>query len=330
MTTNSQVLSEDEVSALLDGVEQGQIDLSSARPRLSGQLSEFDSGQLESLDPERYRALEIVQGRVCTDLRRRLGTMLGQKLIVQPAGPGAPHRFAAYVDSIETPACYNVLALEPDEARALLVLDMSLLSAMVDCYFGGSGKALSNERDGLSPMEKRVNELLLDEVMASLIGAWSAVHQFTMRVQSIETESRYATIASPAELVLVTEFNLTLGELEGQLRLVLPEAMLLPLQHRLRAGVIEGQYETDSASPWQQALAQSLNDVPIPLAAELVKTKLSLRQLATLQEGDIVNIPKPGAVSLRIRGKQVGSAGYGDSLGRSAVRLNGPIAQNRN
>lgn len=318
----NQVLSDAEMSALLEGVEKGDIDLGASTLTPSAEVRPMDFERLERIDPASFRSLEIVQARFGDQLRRCLGAMLLRIVAVQKSGPVMQHRYGDYVDAIEEPSCLNVIAVEPRGARGLLIVDRDLVCAIVDQYFGGSGAPLAAPREELSPVEQRINQFFVADALEALESVWAPVMPMQLRLLGTETDPRYATIGPTTELILAAEFDIDLGGSSGRLRLVLPESALAPIKHRLRSGVFDAGGEARESS-WRPVLERSLLDVKLPLCAALVDTTLSLRRVAALRAGDMIDIPQPENVILRIHGVPVASAAFGDSQGRRAVSLNG-------
>ena len=133
------ILSQDEVDALLSGLGDG--DLETAKPDLdeNGKPRRYDFGNEERIIRGRMPTLEMINERFGRYLRISLFNMLRRSAEISVSGVQVM-KFSEYVHTLFVPTSLNLIQLQPLRGTGLVVFEPKLVFTLLDNYFGGEGR----------------------------------------------------------------------------------------------------------------------------------------------------------------------------------------------
>ncbi|HET8702119.1 MAG TPA: flagellar motor switch protein FliM, partial [Nitrococcus sp.] len=123
------VLSQEEIDALLHGIDGGQIDTTQSAPAEG--VSAYDFQFQDRIVRGRMPTLEMVNERFARLFRTGLFNMLRKAAEVSVAGVELL-KFSEYVHTLYVPTSLNLVKLHPLRGTALCMLDPKLVFMLVD------------------------------------------------------------------------------------------------------------------------------------------------------------------------------------------------------
>lgn len=317
MTAN-EVISNEEMDALLEGVSSGKVKAGEGPPP-PAELKPFDIDALEHIVRGRLPVLEMINERFARQFQLRLFDLLRRPVKLTATGVRTL-RLSQYLESLSSPMSLNIIKAEPLPETGLVAIDPSLVFALVDSFFGGTGRfARESEERDFTPAELRIIKVFLGHAFADLEEAWMPIVQLEFKVVDEETEPKFVSIASPSDGVLVSTFELELEDGSGELQITLPDNMLAPIRKLLDAGVQSDREEKQER--WSKALREEVEDAQVELYTTLAETDISLRDLIKLKAGDVIPIDIPHTITLRAGDAPIFRAKFGVSRGYNAVKM---------
>ncbi|MBV6416142.1 MAG: Flagellar motor switch protein FliM [Steroidobacteraceae bacterium] len=314
--TGQQLLNQDEVDALLHGVDSGAVGTDSPPP--PGEVRPYDFGSEMRIVRGRMPTLEMLNERFARLFRASLYNLLRRSLDVS-VGPVQMRKFGEYVQTLHLPSSLNLVRVTPLRGTGLVVLGPSLVFAIVDSFFGGNGRQAKIEGRDFTATESRVIHMLLTSIFADLREAWSHIAPIEIEFLSSEVNPRFANIVSATEVVVITSFHVDLDGGGGELHVTLPYSMIEPLRDVLDSGVQSDRAEIDER--WPQALREEIEDAEVQLDTVLGRAQLSLAQLLNLKPGDIVPCDFNGRATVLVEDVPLFRGGFGVSRGQQAVKV---------
>ena len=313
------ILSQEEIDALLHGVESGKVDTQDEYRRRDGVARQVDLTAHERIVRGRMPTLEMINNRFCRNLRISLFNFLQRAVEVSFQGVRLM-KFSEHVHSLALPTSLNMVRVPPLRGTGLFVLDAKLVFSLVETYFGGDGKFYTRiEGREFTAMENRVIQLTLQRCFADMKDAWSPVLPVDFEYLSSEVNPQFANIVSPTEVVVVSAFSLMFDDLGGDFYLTLPYSMVEPIRELLDAGV---QSDRDSRDDrWTKAMREDMAAAEVELGAKLLDLELTVRQLLGLKPGDIVPIDLPAEVTLCAENVPLFRGQFGTANGSNAIKL---------
>lgn len=312
------ILSQDEIDALLHGVDQGEVETEAAAEP-PGSVRSFNFATQERIIRGRLPTLEMINERFARHFRIGLFNMLRRSPVVEIRGLEMV-KFSEYVQSLFVPTNLNLTRIKPLSGTALFVIEPRLVFTVVDNFFGGDGRYPTKiEGREFTPTEMRVIQLLLRQAYADQREAWSPVLALEHEHLQSEINPHFANIVSPSEIVVVSRFYIELEGGGGELHVTLPYSMIEPYREQLDAGIQSDRGGRDER--FAVALREQIKDAEVEVGTVLARPQVTLRQLLQLKAGDIIPIDLPRNVDLCIENLPIFSGQYGVSHGQNAVKV---------
>ena len=321
---STEVLSQDEIDALLEGVDSGAV--GTAPPAAPGEVRNYDFASQDSTVRGRLPTLEMINERFARTWRIGLFNLLRRSAELKVCGIEVI-RFGEYMHSLPVPTNLNLVKMKPLRGTAIITFDPRLIFTVVDNFFGGVGKYPAKiEGRGFTPTEMRVIQLLLKQTFADMVEAWAPVIPVEFEYQNSEINPLFANIISPREYIVVSRFEVELEGGGGELHIAQPYAMLEPIRDLLNAGVQIDRMEKDES--WTRAMRTQLQDAEVELSSAIAKRRISLRELSRLRVGDIIPIEMTPTVQLQVEQIPLFTGEFGSHNGRNSIKvtqINAPL-----
>jgi flagellar motor switch protein FliM len=312
------LLSQEEIDALLHGVDNGDVSTESDVAE-SGGVNSYDFTSQDRIVRGRLPTLEMINERFARLFRTSLFNMLRRTADLAVSGIQM-QKFSEFVHSLFVPTSLNMVKVPPLRGKALFVIDPKLVFSVVDNYFGGSGRFHTKiEGRDFTPTENRVIQLLLKRAFDDLGQAWRPVFQVNFEYSGSEVNPQFANIVSPSEVVVVTSFHVDLESGGGDFHVCMPYSMLEPIRELLDAGVQSDRGERDER--WEHSLRDEILAAQVELTSTLAEVEMSMKQLAGLQAGDIIPFDMPEEVEVEAAEVPIFKARLGVSDGSYSLKV---------
>ncbi|MBL8324424.1 MAG: flagellar motor switch protein FliM, partial [Rubrivivax sp.] len=162
---NQQILSQDEVDALLQGITGESQKLEQDEAPREG-IRDYDLASQERIVRGRMPTMEIINERFARNIRIGLFNLIRKSPEVAIGGIKV-QKFSAFLREIVVPTNFNIVSIKPLRGSGLIVCDPSLVFAVIDSLFGGAGKFHTRiEGRDFSPTELRVILRLVECIIA--------------------------------------------------------------------------------------------------------------------------------------------------------------------
>jgi flagellar motor switch protein FliM len=313
------LLSQDEIDALLHGVSGGDVETETDEEIPEGEARGYDFTSQDRIVRGRMPTLEMINERFARYFRISLFNMLRRAGEISVSGVQML-KFAEYVHSLFVPTSLNLVRVHPLRGTALFVLEPKLVFALVDNFFGGGGRFHTKiEGREFTPTELRVIQMVLDIAFKDLSQAWTPVMNVEFEYQGSEVNPHFANIVSPTEVVVVNTFRVELEGGGGDMHVTMPYSMVEPIRQLLDAGVQSDSSDRDER--WTRAIREEMKQARVDLKSMLVEATISLRDLKEMRAGDVIPIDIPELVTLEAVDTPVFRGKFGIYNGSRAVKI---------
>ena len=315
---NQQILSQDEVDALLQGITGESQKLEQEEVSASG-IRDYDLANQERNVRGRMPTMEVINERFARNIRLGLFNLIRKSPEVSIGGIKV-QKYSAFLREIVVPTNFNVVSVRPLRGSGLIVCDPSFVFAVIDALFGGGGKFHTRiEGRDFSATELRVILRLVETITAEYKKAWMGIYPLELEYQRSEMQPQFANIATPSEIVVATSFTLEIGESSGSVHFCIPYATLEPIRD-----VLYSSTQGDASEPdrrWVNLLKQQLQDATVDLVVELAQTPATVEQLLSFKPGDFIELDLDPVVQGKVDGVPVLECRYGTSNGRYSIKV---------
>ncbi len=313
------LLSQDEIDALLHGVDDGDIDLEEEEDAAGAKG--YDLTTQDRIVRGRMPTLEMINERFARYTRISLFNLLRRSADVA-AGGIQIQKFGEYVHTLYVPTSLNMVKFRPLRGTALFIYDAKLVFKLVDNFFGGDGRHAKIEGREFTPTELRVVQLIMNQSFIDLAEAWRTIMDISFEYMSSEVNPSMANIVSPSEVVVVSTFHVELDGGGGDMHITMPYSMLEPIKEILDAGLQSDVDETDDR--WIAALRDEIMTANVDLDCKIVERELPLRDVLELKSGDVIPVEMPDKITITANGVPVFESALGILKGHYALKIVSP------
>ncbi|RXR02645.1 flagellar motor switch protein FliM [Pseudoxanthomonas composti] len=313
----SDLLSQDEIDALLHGVDSGAVE--TAAPVDPSVAQSYDFASQDRIIRGRMPTLEMVNERFVRLWRIGLFNLLRRSADLSVRGIDLL-KFGDYMHSLYVPTNLNLIKLKPLRGTGLIVFEPKLVYTVVDNFFGGDGRYPAKiEGREFTPTEMRVIQLMLKQTFNDLKEAWAPVLEVDFEYINSEVNPHFANIVTPREYVVVCRFHVELDGGGGEVHVTLPYSMLEPIRELLDAGIQSDRVDRDES--WNSTLREQLQLSEVTVSTVLARKTINLRQLTHLKVGDVLPIELPKDVPICVEDIPLFTGEFGISNGYNAVKI---------
>lgn len=282
------LLSQDEIDALLHGVDDGDIETESDVE--TGGVKHYDLTSQDRIVRGRMPTLEMINERFARYTRISMFNLLRRTADVSVGGIQI-QKFGEYVHTLYVPTSLNMVRFRPLRGTSLIIFDAKLVFKLVDNFFGGDGRHAKIEGREFTPTELRVVQMVLDQAFKDLFEAWKAVMPIDFDFINSEVNPSMANIVSPSEVVVVSTFNVELDGGGGEMHITIPYSTIEPIREMLDAGLQTDSDEGDDR--WEKAMREDIMEACVDLECDVVRREIPLREIMELEVGDIIPVEMP-------------------------------------
>ena len=283
----NQILSQEEVDALLQGVTEGEIETTGGDEAAVGEgVVPYDLTSQERIIRGRMPTLEIIHQRFSRLFRSAISAMLRRVVDVALVSTDMI-KFGEFLKTLPVPTSLHIYKMEPLRGFALLVLETKLVFSLIDVLFGGTARTqVKVEGRDFTPIETYIIKRIVLKLLEELRTAWRPVHELNIEYSRSEVNPQFAGIVPPSDLVVVVTFEMEIEDQQANLSFCIPYSMIEPIRAKLHAGFQSDRLEVDQV--WLTRLQERIMESEVDLVSTLGKAKIKAGDLVRLRPGDII------------------------------------------
>ncbi len=282
------ILSQNEIDALLRGIEGGEVETETAEAP-SG-IRPYDFTSQEKIVRGKMPSLDIINERLARSFRVSLASDIRKIVDIVNVNVSIT-KFYDFLRSVPFPSSLNIIKLDPLRGFSLVVFDASMIFSLIEFYFGGSGKGhYKPEGREFTPIEQRIINKVLMMFLESMEEAWKPI--FPIKAQYVRTEMnpQFVTIVTPVDVVIEIEFTLEIETRECKIMICIPYASVEPIKEKLYSAFMVDRDEMDMK--WFGRIKEQIKRTTVEIEAILGKTSIDFKTLIDLKKGDIIGLQR--------------------------------------
>ena len=288
-----QILSQEEVDALLKGVVGGDIETESDVHASgdAGDFQKFDFAAQDKVIRGRMPTLDAINDRLARFFRNTLSGLLRRMIDVTSVSIDTL-KFGNFMRSLPVPSSIHIIHVDPLRGNAMVVLETKLVFALVDSFFGGRGAgAMKVEGREFTPIEQHMLYKVVSAAIKELEQSWQPVYELKFEYVRGEMNPQFAGIIPNDDVLIVVQFDIEMEEMSGNIMICIPYMLIEPIRDRLYAS-FHTEEKTNIDSAWVSRFKHELMGVYVDLSVELGKASITSRELVSLKKGDILVLEK--------------------------------------
>lgn len=284
----SDVLSQKEIDDLLKAFSSGEIDAEEFKDTGEKQVKNYDFSRPSKFSKEHLRTLEIIFENYGRLLSTHLPGYLRVNVQVEVVNSEAVI-YSEFTNALSNPVLLGMIDFSPLEGNIIIELSNNIGYAMVDRMLGGAGLPLEKLRD-FTEIEQVILERIYTVITNLLQDPWENVVKLSPRFSRIETNSQFAQIISPNEMVALITMNLKIGNVEGMMNVCIPYVCVEPVIDKLNTKYWYSTMQDRDEESYKEFIEIAISKARVPVKAVLGKSVISVNDYIHMQRGDIIKL----------------------------------------
>jgi flagellar motor switch protein FliM len=283
-----EILSQDEIDALLRGIEGGEVETETAEAP-SG-IRPYDFTSQEKIVRGKMPSLDIINERLARSFRISLASDIRKIVDVVNVNVHIT-KFYDFLRSVPFPSSLNIIRLEPLRGFSLVAFDAPMIFTLIEFYFGGTGKGYYKpEGREFTPIEQRIIHKVVMMFLESMEEAWKPVFPIKPHYVRTEMNPQFVTIVTPVDVVIEIEFILEIETRECRIMVCIPYSSVEPIKDKLYSAFLADRDEMDMK--WIGRIKAQIKQAPILIEGVLGKVTIDFKTLLNLKTGDVITLQR--------------------------------------
>lgn len=284
------VLSQSEIDSLLKALSSGELDVDEMKDGNEKQAKNYDFTRPAKFSKEHLRTLEIIFEHYGRLLQTNLSVYLRKSVQVMVMSSEAV-TYQEFSNALSNPVLLCVVSVEPLPGTIIMDVADNIGYAIVDRMLGGTGVPLEKTRE-FSEIELLILERVLYTCVNLLREPWGNVCEIHPKLERIETNSQYAQIVSPSEMIALITINIKIGDVEGMMNICLPYITLESVMDRLNTKSWYSNLQGRDETSYAENIEALISKAQMPIKAVLGNSSISVDDFINLQVGDIIRLDR--------------------------------------
>jgi flagellar motor switch protein FliM len=277
----------------IDAVDLDQVPGTAAEGR-AHKVRAFDFRRPNKLNRDHVRNLEIIHDTFCGQFSTVLSSSLRvvSSMSVQSVDEMT---YDEYVRELPNPTHLSLISMEPLPGLAVLQIPVETTLVFVDLLLGGQGRPVPARP--LTEIESSVVRTVVDRGLKDLTYAFESVLELRPTVAGHESNPQFAQVATPSDMVVVINFQLSLATIAPTepvvASLCYPYTTLQPILEEVADSMGHQASGSQSVAEARDRLGSRLAGAPVELCIEFAPLALSSGEILTLRPGDVLALGHP-------------------------------------
>ena len=284
----SEVLSDDQIAALVEAAREGQLPAKSAEPiGRQRRVRQVDFTRPTKVTQDQQRRLrrghETFARAASTQLSAELRTPVELEVINVDQ-----QTWSAALGEIPAASLYGVVELQSG-SRILLSMELAAAMTMIERLLGATVGAKALDRE-LTEIELALARRIFNTVAVQLSRAWEELMSTSLALVGVETQQSNIQLAPSSEPTLAITIELQLAGLSSTITLLVPHRSIEQSLEQISTGHYGEFADAAADAQAEQVVQAALRSVSVEVRAEIGSTDLTIDELLALQPGDTIKL----------------------------------------
>ncbi len=280
-----QILSQEEIDALLSAMDKGELDVVEEKQEVEVEVRPYDLTAQNIMQRGQFDALDEVYDKFINLFQTTLSSLF-QRVISVKIISRETVKFGEFIKAFSNPTGFIIFGMEPLIGSALMAFEPDLVFLLIDCMFGGEGKPIEKIRE-FTTIEKRMLQKIANAFLSDMETAWDVAYRVRLSLRKIETKPEFVYLVNPSDQLIIVVFAISTESFSGNIHLCLPYLMLEPIKDQLSSNYLR---EKDRASSFGDEIRNLLGRTEVKIVAELGKSVYSVQEILNFEVNDILRL----------------------------------------
>lgn len=283
-----EVLSQEEIDSLLSALSSGEVDMQDIQSKEEKSVKNYDFKRPTKFSKEQLRTLELIFEHYGRLLSTNLPAYLRKNVTVTVV-TSETITFNEFTNSLSNPVILGIANFQPLKGNIIIDMGSEVGYAILDRMLGGQGRAIEKMRD-FSEIELNILNRIMAVCTDLLREPWKNVLDITPYIERIETNTQFAQIIAPNEMIALVTLSIKIGEVEGFLNMCLPFLTIQDIVDNLNTKFWFTNKNNSNDEDQSVYIESMLQKVDVPVKAVLGKSSIPVKDFLGLQVGDVIKL----------------------------------------
>jgi len=286
----SDILSQSEIDALLSALSSGDDNVVLNNDVEEKKVRAYNFARPSKFGKEQLRTLEVMFESFSRLASSFLTGYLRTATQIEVAN-AEQVTYNEFSNSLLNPVVLGIVDLGSPILKGSVILDVSsnIGYSIIDRILGGVGDTLKKTRE-FTEIEKILLSRILSQIVSYLVEPWENVCHISPSLEKLETNSQFAQIISPNEMIALVSLSIKLGEVEGLINFCIPHLVVEPIMDKLNTKHWFSSQEDEDLSVYRSKVEVGLEETKIPVSVVVGRTNITVDEFIDLQVGDVITL----------------------------------------
>lgn len=283
-----QILSQEEIDALLSAMEKGDVDLEEeTKEKKTSEVASYDLTSRQNILHKEFPVIDEIYDRFTTFYHNVVASIF-RKPVEIVLSSTEMIKFGELLKVFPNPTSFHIISVEPLHGLGLIVVESKLALAIIDSMLGGKGEEITWVREFTS-IDQRVLKKYLNEFFKYLEKAWEIILPLKFSIKKTENKPQFVRIVTPNDLTVTSTLNIRWEGFSGSIFICLPFLMLEPIKEKLTYREL---LDSEFQDKGNENIKNLLKDTAVMISAELGRASYTINEILNFHEGDILLLNK--------------------------------------
>lgn len=282
------VLSQNEIDNLLAALTSGEVDVQEIQKDSEKSVKNYDFKRPSKFSKEHLRTMELIFEHYGRLLSTNLPVYLRKNIQVNVTSSESV-TFSEFSNALSNPVILGVVNFQPLPGNIIVELSANVAYAILDRMLGGQGETIDKLRD-FSEIEMGILNNILSICTGLLREPWKNVTDISPVLERIETNTQFAQIIAPNEMISIITLSINMGGVSGFMNVCLPFMTLESILDNLNTKFWFTSQSLSDGEDNRENLEMLIKRVQVPVKAYLGRSQITVNDFLGLQVGDIIRL----------------------------------------
>lgn len=282
----SEILSQAEIDNLLNAMASGNGDVIEKKDKQEKKVTLYNFARPSKFNKEQLRTLEVIFENYSRLASSFLTGYLRTTTTVDVL-TAEQVTYGEFNHSLLNPVVLSIINFSPFKGSIILDLSSTVGYVMIDRILGGTGTTLNKIREFTD-----IEVILLTKIMYQLINLleepWAQACEIKPKLERVETNSQFAQVMSPNEMVALVTLNVKIGNIEGLMNFCIPHIVIEPIVGNLNTKHWFSSNSNDDDGKYRPFVEKQVEKVNVPISVMIGKTHITVDEFINIQVGDVI------------------------------------------
>ena len=284
------VLSQSEIDKLLSALSDGSVSAEEVKAEEEERkVKVYDFKRPDRFSKDQIRTLFMLHESFSRLLNTYLSASLRTMIDIDVSSVEQV-TYQEFVQSMANPSVIGILALPPLKGKIIIEINPGIAFAYIDRIFGGEGRPAVKTRV-LTDIEMAVMRRFIELATNYFREAWSNVVEFRPNFETMETNSQFAQIVPPNDMVVLITIHIKMGDVDGMMNICIPYLVLEPVMSKLTTSFwVAASMDRESSPEQVEELQRKIERTSVPFTVQLGEIEMTINEFLTLGFGDVLQL----------------------------------------